>query len=75
VLIDDGTPNSVVLAEQAIEEFLVTEMDAEGRIGALDDLDHEVLLISRNKHGPSLSFTIVVLECVAAYRRALRGAE
>jgi hypothetical protein len=75
VLINDGKPHAVVLAERAVEELLATERHAGRRLAVLDALDNRVIDISQKKHGPSLSFAMVLLECIAAYRRALRDTE
>jgi len=71
-LIDEGNPNAIASAEQAIEEFLATATNVEGQMGALNDLCDKLLSMSRTKYGRSWNFATVLLESLAAHRRALR---
>ena len=72
VLVTEGNAEFVGLAEQAIEEFLVTERDTDGRLDALNVLEGELSSISQNIYGPSLAFASILFESIEAHRRALR---
>jgi hypothetical protein len=71
-LIDVGNPETIGVAERAIEELPATGRDTDERRGLLNTLYGQLRSISENKNDPSLSFALILIECAAAHRRALR---
>lgn len=71
-LVADASPNAIVLAERAIDEFIAAHEGPDRQTGALHVLEQELTPIWRASTGPQLNFCNVVMEYAEARMRSLQ---
>jgi hypothetical protein len=72
VLINNGGPNAIGLAEKAIDAFLEREPDLNRRTGDLHVLEQELDKIWKAAKGPSLDFVNTISDYTAKKMRELQ---
>ena len=72
VLIENGDPNAIGLAEKSINEFLEREPDLHRRTGDLHVLEQELATIWKGATGRSLEFVNMISDYAEAKMRELR---
>ena len=72
ILVRDGDPNKIGLAEKAIDEFLNHDADLNRRTGHLNILNQELEHVWKGADGKSLEFVNLLTDYIAKKFQELR---